>query len=455
MRVALPVPNDAIVCCSFGDASANHATALTAINAARYAYRGGNPTPILFVCEDNGIGISVETPTRLDPRALRRHGAAWPTSRPPATLDEVWSQCQRAVRACRSARAPVFLHLDCVRLWGHAGSDVETGYRTLEEIGAVESRDPLLANARRLIETGAATPGALAALRARVIERVRAAGAEACRRPRLATRAAVVAPLAPYDEAAVRRAAALPADPERRRELFGGELPEEASARRAARSRRTSTARWPTSSPGAASCSLFGEDVGQEGRRLRRDGQAAEALRPRARLRHAARRDHDPGPRAGRRAHRPPAGAGDPVPGLRAQRARPAARRGLLARSSSPRASSRTRWSCASPASPTRRASAATSTTTTRSAALRDIPGLMLAVPGARRRRGAAAARSRGDRARLRARGRVPRADRALPRARPLPRRRRRLAHRLSRRRARPCCCPARSASTTRRPRTS
>ena len=43
-------------------------------------------------------------------------------------------------------------------------------------------------------------------------------------------------------------------------------------------------------------------------------------------------------------------------------------------------ASSATPWSCASLASPTRRASAATSTTTT-VGALRDIPGLVLAVP--------------------------------------------------------------------------
>ena len=41
----------------------------------------------------------------------------------------------------------------------------------------------------------------------------------------------------------------------------------------------------------------------------------------------------------------------------------------------------RTRWSCASPGSPTRRASAATSTTTTRSARCATSPALVLAVP--------------------------------------------------------------------------
>ncbi|MGH2456057.1 MAG: thiamine pyrophosphate-dependent enzyme, partial [Candidatus Limnocylindria bacterium] len=56
------LPHDAIVLCSFGDASANHATALAAINTARYAVSTGLPMPILFVCEDNGTGISVPTP---------------------------------------------------------------------------------------------------------------------------------------------------------------------------------------------------------------------------------------------------------------------------------------------------------------------------------------------------------------------------------------------------------
>ena len=58
------LPADTIVCCSFGDASANHATALAGINSARYAHRRGNPVPVLFLCEDNGIGISVGTPLR-------------------------------------------------------------------------------------------------------------------------------------------------------------------------------------------------------------------------------------------------------------------------------------------------------------------------------------------------------------------------------------------------------
>src|SRR5690606_8694458 len=58
----LPVPGDSIAICSFGDASSNHATAQTAFNVAAWTAYQRLPAPVLFVCEDNGIGISVKTP---------------------------------------------------------------------------------------------------------------------------------------------------------------------------------------------------------------------------------------------------------------------------------------------------------------------------------------------------------------------------------------------------------
>ena len=42
---------------SFGDASANHSTAQGAFNAAGWTSYQSLPLPLLFVCEDNGIGI--------------------------------------------------------------------------------------------------------------------------------------------------------------------------------------------------------------------------------------------------------------------------------------------------------------------------------------------------------------------------------------------------------------
>src|SRR6056297_4153021 len=71
----LPVPDDAIVVCSFGDASTNHATAQSAFNAAAWTAHQSLPLPILFVCEDNRLGISVPTPLQWTAKSMQaRYG---------------------------------------------------------------------------------------------------------------------------------------------------------------------------------------------------------------------------------------------------------------------------------------------------------------------------------------------------------------------------------------------
>lgn len=52
----------------------------------------------------------------------------------------------------RTHRRPAFLHMETVRLLGHAGSDMEFNYHTLEKIESLEFNDPLLHSARILIE---------------------------------------------------------------------------------------------------------------------------------------------------------------------------------------------------------------------------------------------------------------------------------------------------------------
>ena len=71
LKVASPWPSDAITVCSFGDASANHSVATGAFNTAMYCAYQGLPLPLLFVCEDNGLGISVRTPAGWIETAVR------------------------------------------------------------------------------------------------------------------------------------------------------------------------------------------------------------------------------------------------------------------------------------------------------------------------------------------------------------------------------------------------
>ncbi len=265
LAVANEIPPDAIVMASFGDASANHATALSAINTARYGARIGLPLPILFVCEDNDTGISVPTPegwiaetfgtmTHLDYRYAD------------GELDEIWDVVQAAIQQVRASRRPGFLHLKTVRLWGHAGSDAEQGYHSVGEIAETESRDPLLRNARWLVETGAATPSALQALVADTRARVWAAAQEAATRPRLMTTAEVVAPMAPWHPARItERANQRVLDPVERRDGFGGTLPEEVAQPQSRTFAGNLNAALADELARHPEILVFGEDVGRKG----------------------------------------------------------------------------------------------------------------------------------------------------------------------------------------------
>lgn len=226
MGLSSALPSDAVVLCSFGDASINHATAMAGINSARYAVRHGNPTPVLFLCEDNKRGISVDTPRRWvsDFYENMRHLHYFLAE---GDLDSIWETVRLAIHTCRTSKSPTFLHLKCQRLWGHAGSDQELSYRSMEEIEEVEARDPVLANARRLVDLGVAEPATLRGIVETTRERVRAAAEEACRRPKLTDAKTIVAPLAPFDREACRAEAENVAAPEKRRRAFGKELPEE------------------------------------------------------------------------------------------------------------------------------------------------------------------------------------------------------------------------------------
>jgi 2-oxoisovalerate dehydrogenase E1 component len=196
--VQLPIPEDSIVVCSFGDASANHSTALGAFNAAQWTAFQKLPCPILLVCEDNAIGISVKTPAGwIAANYSDRAGLEYIASDGTDVVD-VYAKAQEAAEYCRKSRAPVFLHLKLVRLLGHAGTDAETEYRSGEELEATETRDPLLVSARIALESGAYMPAGLLECYEASRARVHEASKKAAKRPKLTTAEQVMAPLAPY-----------------------------------------------------------------------------------------------------------------------------------------------------------------------------------------------------------------------------------------------------------------
>ena len=158
LGVSCAWPDDAVAVCSFGDASVNHSTAVGAINTALHSAYQGVPMPLLFVCEDNGIGISVKTPRGWIEQSYRnREGLAYFGADGcdlPATFDAAVA----AADWVRARRRPAFLHLRMVRLMAHAGSDYEPAYRRSDEIAADYERDPLVRSAKLLVTEGVLTP---------------------------------------------------------------------------------------------------------------------------------------------------------------------------------------------------------------------------------------------------------------------------------------------------------
>ncbi len=199
-----------LVVASLGDASLNHSTAQGALNSACWSVAQRLRVPLLVVCEDNGLGISVRTPSGWVERRLRSFGDFAYFSAHGWDVEETLGAAREAVRLCREQRRPAFLHLRCARLLGHAGSDVDTVYRSQDELRQVADRDPVLHLARALVLGRAATAEELLALDASLEERVRVASARAIEDPRLTERGAIMASLARPWKLGERRAGAEP-----------------------------------------------------------------------------------------------------------------------------------------------------------------------------------------------------------------------------------------------------
>jgi 2-oxoisovalerate dehydrogenase E1 component len=203
-----PWPADAVVVCSYGDASANHSTAAGAINAAIQIGFRRLPLPLLLVCEDNGIGISVPTPQGWVAHAYGQRPGLRYFAADGCDLADAVVTAARAAEWVRAHRRPALLHLRTVRLMGHAGSDVETAYRRGEDIAADLGCDPLLGTARLLVDAGILTPAQVLARYEDTREAVLEIAAEVAGAPQLGSAAEVMAPLAPADPDAVAAAAA-------------------------------------------------------------------------------------------------------------------------------------------------------------------------------------------------------------------------------------------------------
>lgn len=213
--------DDAVVLCSFGDASANHSTAQGAINCASWTAYQGSPMPIVFICEDNGIGISTRTPMGWIEASFRNRPMLHYVRGSGIDPLDAYRAADEAIQYARTRKKPVFLHLNCVRLYGHAGADVQLAYMNKTEIERNEALDPLLHTAGLLVDLGAMTPAQVVDFYGGVEDTIVRVAEEATKRPKLTTPAAVMQSLVPP------RREALPArtpSPDERQAVFGSDF---------------------------------------------------------------------------------------------------------------------------------------------------------------------------------------------------------------------------------------
>ena len=97
----------------------------------------------------------------------------------------------------RKRRNPAFLHMNTVRLYGHAGADAQQAYMSKSEIEADEANDPLLHSARILVENGITDCDGILAIYSTVDEQTARISEQAIHRPKLRNAEEVKASLIP------------------------------------------------------------------------------------------------------------------------------------------------------------------------------------------------------------------------------------------------------------------
>jgi 2-oxoisovalerate dehydrogenase E1 component len=188
---------DSVILCSFGDASTNHATAQATLNACSWIAEQKYPLPLVFICEDNGIGISVPTPKHWIELSIKSRPNFHYIACDGLNIADCYAKAIEAERIARIKKQVVFLHMRCVRLLGHAGSDIESQYRSQLDIDRNEADDPLLHTAAILHRSGWMTAQEIIDLYQTNRALIKAIALEALKCPQLTSADAVMTALVP------------------------------------------------------------------------------------------------------------------------------------------------------------------------------------------------------------------------------------------------------------------
>jgi acetoin:2,6-dichlorophenolindophenol oxidoreductase subunit alpha len=141
-----------VVVCFFGDASSNNGTFHESLNFAAV-----HALPVIFVCENNGYGISVSQAQHQTIRDIAIRAASY--GMPGQTLDgndalAVYSDAAQAIERARNGEGPTLLECKTYRWRGHHEGDPNQGgrYRSKEEIQQWIKKCPIKRLERHLVK---------------------------------------------------------------------------------------------------------------------------------------------------------------------------------------------------------------------------------------------------------------------------------------------------------------
>lgn len=148
-----------VVASFFGDAATNQGTWHEAINMA-----GLWKLPVIFVCENNGYGISVSQARHQAIKDVAVRAAAY--GMPGVVCDgmdvlDVYQKVNDAVQRARRGEGPTLVECKTYRYGGHSCGEPGTAYRSKEEIAAWRDKDPLPRFKAQLLAEGTATAAEL------------------------------------------------------------------------------------------------------------------------------------------------------------------------------------------------------------------------------------------------------------------------------------------------------
>ncbi len=132
-----------VAACFFGDDSSSNGTFHESLNLASL-----HKLPVLFICENNGYGISVSQAKCTPIKDIASRAVAY--DMPGFVIDgnnvvEVYEAAQKAVKRARAGEGPTLIECKTYRWRGHHEGDPNQGarYRTKEEIAEWKEKCPI------------------------------------------------------------------------------------------------------------------------------------------------------------------------------------------------------------------------------------------------------------------------------------------------------------------------